>query len=78
MGGNICIYRLNNNGETEASGSVEKIEFDGNSATPDGKSHITNYKVTMSLVTQENPTPDTTTTGNSKIKLKLFLIALML
>ena len=59
MGGNICIYRLNNNGETEASGSVEKIEFDGNSATPDGKSHITNYKVTMSLVTQENPNPDT-------------------
>jgi|TARA_R110002012_G_scaffold64769_1_gene170240 hypothetical protein len=59
MAGNICIYRLNNTGETEASGSVEKIEFDGSSATPDGKSHITNYKVTMSLVTQENPNPDT-------------------
>jgi hypothetical protein len=59
MAGNICIYRLNNTGENEASGSVEKIEFDGSSATPDGKSHITNYKVTMSLVTQENPNPDT-------------------
>ena len=59
MGGNICIYSLNNNGENESSVSVEKIEFDGNSATPDGKSHISTYKVIMSLVTQENPNPDT-------------------
>ena len=59
MAGNICIYRLNNTGETEATGSIEKVEFDGNASSPDAKSHISTYKVTMSLVTQENPNPDT-------------------
>lgn len=59
MAGNICIYRLNNTGETESSGGIEKIEFDGNAGSPDDKSHISNYKVIMSLVTQENPNPDT-------------------
>ena len=59
MAGTITIYRLNNNGETSATGSVEKIEFDDSSAQPDARSHISNFKVTMSLVTQENPNPDT-------------------
>ena len=52
--GNICIFR--DDVETSAT---EKIDFDGDSATPDARSHIETYNVTMTLVTQENPVPDT-------------------
>ena len=52
--GNICIFR--DGAETSAS---EKVDFDGDSATPDARSHIETYNVTMTLVTQENPVPDT-------------------
>ena len=51
--GNICIFR--DGVETSAT---EKVDFDGDSATPDAKSHIETYGVTMTLVTQENPVPD--------------------
>ena len=51
--GNICIFR--DGVETSAT---EKVDFDGDSATPDAKSHIETYNVTMTLVTQENPVPD--------------------
>ena len=54
--GNICIFR--DGVETSAS-ALNKIDFDGDSATPDAKSHIETYNVTMTLVTQENPVPDT-------------------
>ena len=52
--GNICIFR--DGVETSAT---EKVDFDGDSATPDAKSHIETYNMTMTLVTQENPVPDT-------------------
>ena len=52
--GNICIFR--DDVETSAT---EKIDFDGDSATPDARSHIETYNVTMTLVTQENPVPAT-------------------
>ena len=51
--GNICIFR--DGVETSAT---EKVDFDGDSATPDAKSHIETYNMTMTLVTQENPVPD--------------------
>jgi len=54
--GNICIFR--DSTETLAS-ATDKIDFDGDSATPDAKSHIETYGMTMTLVTQENPVPDT-------------------
>ena len=52
--GIICIFR--DGAETSAT---EKVDFDGDSATPDARSHIETYNVTMTLVTQENPVPDT-------------------
>ena len=58
MAGTICLYRLDTTGQTE-SNAPEKIEFDGNASAPDSRSHIENYNVTMTLVTQENPVPDT-------------------
>ena len=51
--GNICIFR--DGVETSAT---EKVDFDGDSATPDAKSHIETYNITLTLVTQENPVPD--------------------
>ena len=54
--GNICIFR--DSVETDAS-ATNKIDFDGDSATPDARSHIETYNVTMTLVTQENPVHDT-------------------
>jgi len=54
--GNICIFR--DSTETLAS-ATDKIDFDGDSATPDARSHIETYGMTMTLVTQENPVPDT-------------------
>jgi len=67
VNGNICIFRLtssgsSNDGETDVT---DKVEFDtsangshGASVTPDAKAHVDNYSVTMTLVTQENPVPD--------------------
>ena len=52
MAGTICIY-------IGTSESGDRVEFDGTAATPDAYSHISNYKVIMSLVTQENPNPNT-------------------
>ena len=52
--GNICIFR--DGVETSAT---EKVDFDGDAVVPDAKSHIETYNVTMTLVTQENPVPDT-------------------
>ena len=59
LDGNICIFR--DGVETSAT---EKIDFDtstsnGVSITPDARSHIETYNVTMTLVSQENPVPDT-------------------
>lgn len=59
VNGNICIFR--DGAETSAS---EKVDFDtsstnGASVTPDARSHVEMYNVTMTLVTQENPVPDT-------------------
>ena len=51
--GNICIFR--DGAETSAT---EKVDFDGDSATPDARSHIETYGITMTLVTQANPVPD--------------------
>jgi hypothetical protein len=53
--GNICIFR---DGVETSAGALDKIDFDGDSATPDARSHIETYNVTMTLVTQENPVPD--------------------
>ena len=50
--GTICIYIGTNE-------SGDRVEFDGDAAIPDAYSHISNYKVIMSLVTQENPNPNT-------------------
>jgi len=52
--GNICIFR--DGVETSAT---EKVDFDGDAVVPDAKSHIETYNVTMTLVAQENPVPDT-------------------
>ena len=52
--GNICIFR-----DGAETGATEKVDFDGDSATPDARSHIETYGITMTLVTQENPVPDT-------------------
>ena len=52
MAGEICIY-------IGTSESGDRVEFDGTAAEPDARSHISNYKVVMSLVTQENPNPNT-------------------
>ena len=53
--GTICLFTAN-----ETSGIAgTKIEFDGDADTPDSRSHISSYKVIMSLVTQENPNPNT-------------------
>ena len=52
--GTICIFTTN-----ESGGAGTRIEFDGDGDTPDARSHISNYKVIMSLVTQENPNPNT-------------------
>ena len=54
--GNICIFR---DGVETSAGALDKIDFDGDSATPDARSHIETYNVTMTLVVQENPVPDT-------------------
>jgi len=59
--GNICIFKLyHGSGITNETSTIEpyKVEFDGDAAVPDAKSHVSNYKVVMSLVTQENPNPD--------------------
>jgi len=53
--GNICIFR--DGVETDAV-ALDKIDFDGDSVLPDARSHIETYGVTMTLVTQENPVPD--------------------
>ena len=50
--GTVCIYI-----GTDEEG--DRVEFDGDAAIPDAYSHISNYKVIMSLVTQENPNPNT-------------------
>ena len=51
--GNICIFR--DGVETSAT---EKVDFDGDSATPEAQSHLEPYGVTLTRVTQETPVPD--------------------
>lgn len=60
VNGNICIFR---DGTETSAVEGDKIEFDtsatnGASTIPDARSHVDNYSVTMTLVTQENPVPD--------------------
>ena len=64
INGNICIFRLTSGGGTTETAVTDKIEFDtsatnGASTQPDARSHIETYKVILSLVTQENPNPNT-------------------
>jgi len=62
--GNICIFRLTSGAGTTETAVTDKVEFDtsstnGASTVPDARSHIETYKVILSLVTQENPNPNT-------------------
>ena len=62
--GNICIFRLTSGAGTTETAVTDKVEFDtsssnGVSTQPDARSHIETYKVVLSLVTQENPNPNT-------------------
>ena len=64
INGNICIFRLTSGAGTTETAVTDKIEFDtsatnGVSTQPDARSHIETYKVILSLVTQENPNPNT-------------------
>jgi hypothetical protein len=65
VNGNICIYRLTSSGGSndQETDVTDKVEFDtsatnGASTVPDAKSHVDTYSSTMTLVTQENPVPD--------------------
>mgnify|MGYP003301987201 CR=1 FL=1 len=61
--GNISIYRLTNTSNTTETSVTDKVEFDtsatnGASTTPDAKSHVNTYNCVLTMVTQENPVPD--------------------
>ena len=61
--GNISIYRLTNTSTTTETSVTDKVEFDtsatnGASTTPDAKSHVNTYNCVLTMVTQENPVPD--------------------
>ena len=57
INGIISIFRFANPTDTETTIS-DKIEFNGDAATPDAKSFIKTVKPIMSIVGQENDTPD--------------------
>ena len=57
INGTFSIYRLTAAGNTE-TGISDKVEFNGDAAVPDAKSFMKIPKPTMSIVGQENDTPD--------------------
>lgn len=57
INGTISIFRLTSSGDTETSVS-DKVEFNGDATTPDAKSFIQTVKPIMSIIGQENETPD--------------------
>lgn len=57
INGTISIYRLTSTGQTETLIS-DKVEFNGDAVTPDARSFIQIIKPIMSIVGQENDTPD--------------------
>lgn len=64
INGNICLFRLTSGGGTTETAVTDKIEFDtsatnGASTQPDARSHVDTFNVILTLVTQENPVPDT-------------------
>ena len=64
INGNVCLFRLTAGGGTTETAVTDKIEFDtsatnGAATQPDARSHIDTYNVILTLVTQENPVPDT-------------------
>lgn len=57
INGEISIFRFTTSGTTETATS-DKVEFNGDAIIPDEKSFIQTIKPIMSLVGQENDTPD--------------------
>ena len=61
--GNISIYRLTTSGSSTETSVTDKVEFDtsatnGVSTTPGARSHVDTYNCILTMVTQENPVPD--------------------
>jgi len=57
INGTFSIFRLTSTGQTETSIS-DKIEFNGDAVTPDARSFIQTVNPIMSIIGQENDTPD--------------------
>jgi len=61
--GNISVYRFTTDGQTEtALATGEKVEFDtsasnGAATTPDARSHVDRFRVTMEKIHTEQPIP---------------------
>ena len=63
LNGVMSIFRFTNPADTETAIS-DKIEFNGNAAVPDAKSFIKTIKPIMSIIGQENETPDSNNPSN--------------
>lgn len=63
INGTFSIFRFTSGGETETT-ITDKIEFNGDAATPDARSFIQNVKPILSLIGQENETPDSNNPSN--------------
>ena len=57
INGEFSIFRFTNPTDTETTIS-DKVEFNGDAVTPDGRSHIQHVIPIMSIPAQENETPD--------------------
>lgn len=63
INGDFSIFRLTTSGQTETAVS-DKVEFNGDAVIPDALSFIKEIVPIMSLIGQENETPDSNNPSN--------------